>query len=498
MNLLFVGSEVAPYAKTGGLADVMQALPAALSRMGHHVRVILPYYRCVKDFGARTESTGVTVDVPIRDRLVQGTYHRTTVPGSDVELILVEQDDYFDRIALYGEAGSDYYDNCERFVFFCRAAIEAIRLLDLKIDILHCNDWQTGLIPAYLKSEYAKAIGYRDIATVLTVHNLAFQGVFWHYDMPLTGLDWKYFSWDYLEFYGRISLLKAGLVFADQLTTVSPRYADEIQSPEFGCGMDSTLRYRSGRLHGIVNGIDVDVWNPANDPEIAANYDLSNWRQGKAACKAALQKEFDLYPVPDVPLVGQVGRLTEQKGWRLILPAMEALLEEGDIQFAILGTGERDIEAELHDLQNRYRGRVSFRREFSESLAHRIEAGVDLFMMPSIFEPCGLAQLQSLRYGTVPVVRRTGGLADTITDVAPDALAEGTANGYSFDGASVDSFVTAMQRALEAYRHRPDEWSRVVENGMRQDWTWEKSAARYEEVYREAICVHREWRQSNP
>lgn len=496
MNLLFAGSEVAPFAKTGGLADVMQALPAALSQAGHQVKAILPYYRCVQDYGGRIDSLDVTVDVPIRDRLIQGSYHKTTIPGSDVELILVEQDDYFDRMALYGEGGSDYYDNCERFVFFCRAAVEAIRLLDLKVDVIHCNDWQTGLIPAYLKTEYAKALGYRDVASVLTIHNLAFQGLFWHLDMPLTGLDWKYYTSDYLEFYGRISLLKAGIVFADQITTVSPRYADEIQSPELGCGMDSTLRYRNGRLHGIVNGIDVDVWNPAKDTEIAANYDLSNWRTGKADCKAALQREFDLYQVADVPLVGQVGRLTEQKGWRLILPAMESLLEEGDVQFAILGTGEREIEERIHELQNRYRGRLAFRREFSESLAHRIEAGVDLFMMPSVFEPCGLAQLQSLRYGTVPVVRRTGGLADTIVDVSPETLADGSANGYSFDGVSSDAFLETMQRALEAYRSRPDEWARVIENGMRQDWSWGKSAARYEEVYREAICVHQDWRRA--
>jgi starch synthase len=495
LNIVFASSEVAPFAKTGGLADVCGALPLELHRAGNNVAVVMPAYRQVKNAGLPLEALGVKFDIPIGNKIVRGRLLRGTLPGSDVPIFFVEQDDYYDRPELYRAKGEDYKDNCERFVFFCRAALESIRLLHLPVDVVHAHDWQTSLIPAYLHIEYAHTLGYQNIASLLTIHNLAYQGIFWHWDMLLTGLDWKYFNWNQMEFYGKLNLLKTGIVFADWLTTVSPQYAREIQTDPHGSGLEGVLLQRSEHLTGIVNGADYAVWNPATDQHLATQYDASNWQTGKAACKAALQRELGLPEAPRTPLVALIGRLADQKGWDLVLEIMRNWANHMDVQWAILGTGEPFYHDALGQLAREYPHRIAARLEFSDPLAHRMEAGADIFLMPSRFEPCGLNQLYSLKYGTVPVVRATGGLVDTITDTTGDTLAAKMATGFQFEAYHAPVLEGTLRRAVETYWQNASAWGQLVETGMRQDWSWKVSAQRYLEVYGRACQRHREERE---
>ncbi|NQT14691.1 MAG: glycogen synthase, partial [Planctomycetes bacterium] len=352
----------------------------------------------------------------------------------------------------------------------------------LDVDVIHANDWQTGLVPAYLKVEYSALPRYASIACLFTIHNMGYQGQFWHWDMLLTGLDWKYFNWHQLEFHGKLNLLKTGLVFADAISTVSPQYALEIQTPESGVGLEGVLRHRRDVLSGILNGVDYTVWDPAVDPLLAANYDLHTVATGKPVCKAALQDELGLPSRPDVPVVAMIGRLARQKGFDLVADMIPHWVEKSDVQWVILGTGDLQYEERFLALAKRFPEKVAARLEFSDVMAHKIEAGADLFLMPSRYEPCGLNQMYSLRYGTVPVVRQTGGLADTVVDADDGALADGTANGFSFSEDSRQALDETLQRALDAYRS-PPVWSRLVQAGMCQDWSWARSARQYVELY---------------
>ena len=491
MNILLATSEVVPFSKTGGLADVSGALPRALAQSGADVSVITPAYRCAKELGQTLVPTGAELEIPIGSRVVNGQILKGMLPNTNVPVYFVEQDDYYDRPGLYQEAGGDYRDNCERFVFFSRAVLEAVRLLDLPVDVLHCNDWQTGLIPAYLNIEYRGVPPYENIASVYTIHNLAYQGRFWHWDMLITGLDWKFFNWHQMEFHGDLNLMKTGIVFADWITTVSPTYAEEIQTAELGCGLEGALSHRSDRLQGILNGVDYADWNPATDPHLQANYSLENWRDGKAQAKSTLQTELGLPQRTDVPLVGFIGRLASQKGLDLIRTVIEERVAYEDVQYAILGSGSPDYEAFLREMAAKYPDKVAVRLEFSNPLAHRIEAGSDMFLMPSRYEPCGLNQMYSLKYGTVPIVRSTGGLADTIVDCHDATLADRTANGFSFTEYHSEALHQALGRALEAFSETAT-WSQLVETGMGQDWSWSRSAGRYVDLYRQALEVKRQ------
>jgi starch synthase len=482
VNILLVTSEAVPFAKTGGLADVCGSLPVELARLGHQVTLMLPAYRQAKQSGVPIEPTGVSLAVSIGRKLVKGQLLRSRLPDSEVTVYLVEQDDYYDREELYRLNGRDYVDNCERFVFFCRSVLQTIGLRDLRPDIVHANDWQTGLVPAYLKIEHAGVPGYDQARSLFTVHNLAYQGQFWHWDMVLTGLDWKYFNWQQMEFYGQLNLLKTGLVFADHISTVSPRYAQEIQTEEQGCGLHGVLRQRSAVLTGILNGIDYRRWNPKTDPHLTANYDADTFAVGKPLCKRALQAELGLSLEPGRPLLGFIGRLVEQKGIDLVAQVMKEWLETADVQWVILGTGEPKYHELFERLASRYPHKVAARLAFSDSLAHRIEAGADIFLMPSRYEPCGLNQMYSMRYGTVPVVRATGGLADTITNLTDETLAAGTANGFSFSDYSALALRETLSRACAAFT-QPDVWSALIRTGMAQDWSWAHSARQYVELY---------------
>lgn len=472
-----------PFAKTGGLADVCGALPRELAKLGHNASVILPAFRSTRQSGRPIEGTGIQFDVPIGSRIVRGRLLKSTLPDSDVPVYLVEQDEYYDRPELYRASGEDYRDNCERFVFFCRAVMETIRLAQLPVDVIHCNDWQTGLIPALQAIDYRHTHGYEKIVTLMTIHNMAYQGNFPANDMHLTGLDWKYFNWQQLEFYDNLNLLKTGLVFSDAINTVSPRYALEIQSSDMGCGLEGVLQSRSAVLSGIVNGVDYGIWNPAIDPHLPMQYDEHNWSTGKAFCKAALQREVGLPQEAGVPLVGLIGRLADQKGWDLVEPCIRQWAAHRDVQWVVLGSGEPHYQETLQQLASQYPHRVAVKLAFSDELAHRIEAGSDMFLMPSRYEPCGLNQLYSLQYGSVPIVRETGGLADTICDASPENLADRVANGFSFEEYSLPAMENALEKAVALYQQSPESWGHLVVTGMRQDWSWSNSAARYVSLY---------------
>ena len=487
MHILIASSEAVPYAKTGGLADVCGALPAALAGLGQQATLILPAYRQTRYCGLPIEPMGIDFIVPIGSKTVTGHLLESRLPNSDVRVFLVQQNEYYDRPELYRADGADHQDNCERFVFFCRAVMEAIRLLHLNVDVIHANDWQTGLLPAYLKTEYRKHPRYAKIASLFTIHNIAYQGAFWHWDMLLTGLEWRYFNWKQMEYYGKLNLLKTGMVFADTISTVSPRYAQEIQTPQFGRGLEGVLQNRRDVLCGILNGVDETVWNPAFDALIAARYTPDTVGQGKPQCKAALQQEMGLPVRSDVPLVGMIGRLDEQKGHDLVAEVIADWAPTHDVQWVILGTGEPRYHRLLGELASRHPQKMAVRLEYSDRLAHHIEAGADMFLMPSRFEPCGLNQLYSLKYGTVPVVREVGGLADTIVDATPANLATGAANGFSFREDSVPGLAETLQRACDLYR-RPELWAQLMQVGMRQDWSWTHSAAEYLRVYEQTIA----------
>jgi starch synthase len=490
MKILLASSEVVPFAKTGGLADVCGALPGELRKLGHDVQVFLPAFRSARHCGLPLESTPVECRVPLGSKIVPGRLLKSHLPDGDVPVWLVQQDQYYDRDGLYQSGGSDFKDNCERFVFFCRFVLESLDSLNWFPDLLHANDWQTGLLPAYLKTVYHTDPRYRGIASLMTIHNLAYQGTFWHWDMLLTGIDWQYFNWRQMEFHGRLNLLKTGLVFADGLSTVSPRYSLEIQTPEQGCGLDPVLRERREDLVGILNGIDTNVWNPQTDPHLAASYSVADWQEGKPRCKADLQRVLGLPQDPQIPLIGIIGRLASQKGWSLIVEvAQNWLANDIPVQWAVLGTGEPSYEQALRHFQRFAPHRFGVRLEFSDELAHRIEAGADLFLMPSHYEPCGLNQQYSLRYGTVPVVHETGGLADTVVNLDDWSRAAGTANGFSFAGYHPRALEATLERALHTY-HQPELWRQLVETGMRQDWSWSASAGNYAELYEAIVSRH--------
>lgn len=481
MKVVVVASEAVPFAKTGGLADVAGALPRALATRGHEASLIVPNYRRASLSGLALTPTGVTFHVPIGSREVAGRILVADLPGSTARAYLIDQPAYYDRDELYGRHGVDFLDNCERFLFFCRGALEAIRLLNLRPDVIHCNDWQAGMIPVLLREAYRHQAEFRTIGTLLTIHNLAYQGAFWHYDMPLTRLDWRLFNFHQLEFHGKLNFLKAGLVFADLLSTVSPTYAKEIQTPAYGCGLDGLLRARAGDLTGIVNGIDATLWNPETDPLLAAHYSRSDFAAGKAACKAQLQRRMGLPERPEVPLFAQIGRLDPQKGWDLVADVADDLLSR-DVQMVVLGEGQPRYHELLDRLSTRHAGKLRVVLEFLPQLAHQIEAGADLFVMPSLYEPCGLNQLYSLTYGTVPIVHATGGLIDTVTDATPENLVDGSATGFVFREPTASALGGALDRALALWPDR-QAWSRLVRAGMAGDWSWDRSARAYEDLY---------------
>ncbi|MCI0547417.1 MAG: glycogen synthase GlgA [Candidatus Rokubacteria bacterium] len=484
LRILLMASEVEPFAKTGGLADVAGALPRALLDLGHDVRILMPRYRGATRAAQNVRAVVPSLRVPIAERMVEGSLEAGVAP-SGVPVYFLAQDHYYDREHLYATDEGDYPDNCERFIFFCRGGLEGLAALAAGRDgwrpqLIHANDWQTGLVPVYLRTLYHDHPALGDVRTLFTIHNLAYQGAFWHYDMPMTGLGWDLFTPAGLEFYGKINFLKGGLVFSDILTTVSRTYAHETRTAEFGNGLEGVLEERSQDLHGVVNGIDHDTWNPATDPALPKPYSIGE-PGGKAVCGGALRQELGLEAAPG-PLLGMVTRLAPQKGLELVLQAFPALLAEG-CQLVLLGAGSPHLEEGFTELGRAHPGQVAARLGYDDVLARRIYAGADAFLMPSRYEPCGLGQLIAQRYGTIPVVRRTGGLADTVTEFDP---ARRTGTGFTFEAFTAEALVDAVRRAATTYR-RPAAWAALVKNAMAEDFSWGASAREYLTLYRKAL-----------
>lgn len=492
LRVLLAASEVTGFAKTGGLADVAAALPRALHRRGLDVRVVLPLYRGTRSGSQPIHATDITFDVQVGPQTYPGRVWQSQLSGSSVPVYLVEQTHFFERDGLYqfttaGGGKQDYHDNGERYIFFCRAILEMLPALNFWPDLLHANDWQTGLAPVYLRELYGRVTGrWGLIRTLYTIHNIAYQGQFPPLMMALTGLDSSLFHYTKMEFYGNLSFLKAGLTHADAISTVSPRYADEIQTMVFGCGLESTLTARKDRLFGIINGIDYDEWNPATDPHLAATYDADSVFERKPWNKVHLQETFHLPRRPGTPVLGLVARLAEQKGIELIVQSAAELLSH-DLQLIILGDGDPHYRHQLQSIRDHHPDKVGVWFGFNEAMAHQIEGGADMFLMPSKYEPSGLNQLYSLRYGTVPVVRAVGGLMDTITDTTPETLAQGTATGFRFGPYTAVAFQSAVHRALACYQYQPEAWRQIIRTGMRQNWSWDRSAAEYEALYRKIL-----------
>jgi starch synthase len=472
--VVFVTAELAPFATSGDLGDVSRALPRALASLGHPVSVVLPLYQSVRRLGVALESAG-EVDLPQWG----GRFRVFHAPGAlaPASLYLIENDAYFDRPGLYGEWGGEYGDNLERFSFFSRAALETVAALGLPAAIVHGNDWHTGLVPALLATVYGAHPVLGSVASVFTIHNLAYQGRFPAHRLPVTGLPASVFHMDGVEYYGEINLMKAGIVYSRVITTVSPRYAEEIRTPEFGEGLDGLLRARAADLVGITNGIDDETWNPTTDRHLPARYGAGAL-DGKRVCKQALIAEMGLKVSLDAPLAGMVTRLSAQKGCDILLGVADDALRLG-LGLVVLGSGDRGLEDGFRALAVRHAERVGVRIGFDEPLFHRIEAGCDLFLMPSRYEPCGLDQMYSLRYGTVPVVRATGGLDDTVRDPEEDAE---NPNGFKFRRPWGTDLVAAIGRAVATYRDR-SRWEWMVRTGMAEDFSWRRSARRYGELY---------------
>ena len=484
MKILMAASEAVPFAKTGGLADVSSGLSKALADLGHHVTLVLPCHRQFIPEKKRGERIGA-VSVNLRGTEFVADLLETNLDGTKVRVVLIDQPEFFDRAALYTEQGQDYPDNAERFAFFSRAVLEFAEQ-DGAPDIVHSNDWQTGLLPALVT--YARQTDGRfpTTGTVLTIHNMAFHGHFPASRMEVTGLPWSYFNWKQMEFYGGLNYLKTAISFADMVTTVSPTYSREICRPEFGHGLDSLLVSRHDSLVGILNGVDTTVWNPAVDRNIAQNYDVDSFEAGKQECKRALQQELGL-PVREEPMLwGMISRLTDQKGLDLIIAKSHDILH-ADLQLVFLGTGDFWHEDALRYLQHQYPDKVSATIGFDGGLAHRIEAGADAYLMPSSFEPCGLNQMYSMIYGTVPLVHAVGGLADSVVHTTSDSLESHSATGYQIYAHDADQFLATFWDAVGMYQHFRADWERIVINGMTREFSWKVSATDYVNVYEQAI-----------
>ncbi|UCH07072.1 MAG: glycogen synthase GlgA [Deltaproteobacteria bacterium] len=482
LKVLFLSPEAVPFAKTGGLADVAGSLPNALVRLGVDVDLMLPFYRVVREGGFEPRLLLKDLKVALRNsELTAQVLGAKTEDGLSVYFI--EREDLYDRPNLYGTPLGDYYDNLERFAFFAHAAMETATTLSLKPDVIHCHDWQTGLVPALLKGPYRDSTSLGAPATVFTIHNLGYPGLFPAEKLSLTGLSRNaFFHPEGLEYYGKISLLKAGIVYSDAITTVSPAYAKEIQSAEYGMGMEGILRHRRAHLQGILNGVDYSLWDPSQDLHIPAHYSPRKMA-GKQTCKESLILEMGLNPaLAKRPVLGMVSRLDVQKGLDLLVQILDDILSL-DVGLVILGSGDEQIQQAIQQAAQRYPGRISLKIGFDEPLAHRIMAGADIFLSPSRYEPCGLTQMYALKYGTVPVVRATGGLEDTIVQFI-SRTARG--NGFKFRPYKAAAFLQAIREAVALFTDLKA-WRKLTANGMKADFSWEQSARKYLELYKSLL-----------
>jgi len=461
----------------GGLADFSGSFTENLAGLGHKVSVVLPGYSVIDRNRFNVESTGIRLSIPIGKKSVPGFVSRIRM-SENLSVYLIENEDYFNREHLFGTEDGGYEDNAERFLFFSRAILElADRLGD--VDVLHTNDWHTSIALFYLKEYYQKLGKLTGVKSILTIHNLGYQGLFWHHDMHLLNMGWEHFTPEGIEFYNYINYLKSGIVYADEITTVSPSYACEIQTAEFGFGLDGVLRSRSDHLTGILNGVNYKLWNPWFDRNIESRYSRKQFG-GKLANKLNFQREMGLAEDPDTPLITIITRLTEQKGIDLILPVFDMMMELG-IQFVMLGTGKNEFEDFFRGAEHRYRGRVASYIGYSEGVAHRIHAAGDIYLMPSRYEPCGLSQLYAMKYGNVPLVRLVGGLRDTVT--ATDRGIE-QATGFGFEYYSPYTLYETLNSAVTLYRENRETFRKIARNGMKLNFSWSETVKRYLKIYK--------------
>ena len=477
MHIAFAASECVPFSKTGGLADVIGALPPALAHLGHQVTVYLPRYRQTKLENPRTVISSISVPFDDRYRFC------SVVDGgkiSGVQFYFIEYPPFFDRDGLYGTPLGDYHDNAERFAMFSRAVLEASKVLGSP-DILHCHDWQTSLIPILLKTLYEEDPAFAGVPCVFTIHNLGYQGLFQPEILPLLMLPWDLFTMSKLEFYGKVNFLKGAISMADFVTTVSRKYSQEIQTAEYGFGLEGVLRARGNTITGILNAVDYASWSPETDPHIAARYSAQDLK-GKAACKADLLQEFGLAKDTRLPVVGIVSRFVQQKGFDLIQQVADRMAME-ELILIVLGNGQKEYEDMFRRLNRQYPQKIAVKVAYDNVVAHKIEAGGDIYLMPSHYEPCGLNQIYSLKYGTVPVVRATGGLDDTVEQFDPRTQ-KGT--GFKFREYSGEAMLDSLRSAAALYRDNSDAWKTLMRNGMAQDYSWTNSAREYVKVYERA------------
>lgn len=475
MKILFTGSEMAPLANTGGLGDVLEALPAALAADGHEVSVVLPCYRGLPEnaeLGVR--STGVEIVVSVGMKRATAEILECTAPNG-VQVFLIRADEYFDRSSLYGENSRNYEDNAERFIFFSRAVVELARRASPPPDIIHAHDWQTALVPVLIRD---RKLPFK---TVLTIHNISYQGSFWGIDFGLTNLPGHYFSASGVEFYGNLNLLKGGILYADALTTVSERYARDIQTPEGGSGLDAVVRENAHKLTGILNGVDYNVWNPEIDEGLPKRY-TAKQISGKKACREGLLEKCGLAPKPAGPVFVMVTRLSDQEGIELLMPILDRLLAD-DVRLMILGEGNPSYERELMLASRRHAGRFAYRPHMDEPLAHLIYAGGDALLLPSHFEPCGLSAMYALKYGTLPVARATGGLYESITDYDPT---NNSGHGFLFYDYTPEAFWDAINRARQCFSQEK-EWNALRRRAMSCDFSWTRIVPHYEQIYRRVL-----------
>ena len=480
MHIAFAASEGVPFSKTGGLADVVGALPRALAALGHQVSVYLPRYRQTKLTDPATVVRSITVPFDDKYRFASvvagGTIH-------GVHFFFIDFPEYFDRDALYGTPTGDYPDNAERFALFSRAVLEASKILGVP-QVFHCHDWQSALIPVLLRTVYTEDPAFRDVATVFTIHNMGYQGLFPPETLPLLVLPWDLFTMSKMEFFGQVNFLKGALVYADYITTVSRKYSQEIQSSEYGFGLDGVLRGRSSTVTGILNGVDYDEWSPEKDKFIVAKYSSQD-TSGKALCKKDLLAAFGMSSADvKLPVIGIVSRFAAQKGFDLISQIADRLAREEMIVVA-LGTGDKPYEEMFIRLNKQFPNKIAVKVAYDNTIAHKIEAGADMFLMPSRYEPCGLNQIYSLKYGTVPVVRATGGLDDTIE---PWDARNGKGTGFKFTEYNGEALLQTIKQALQSYRDQHS-WQGLMRNGMNKDFSWNASAREYGKVYERARQV---------
>lgn len=483
-RILHVASEAFPLAKSGGLGDVIGALPGALRARGESTAVCLPAYPWIRALTPVPVDTRLEIAVPSAGGVMRGRLFRTVLPTHDVPAILIRLGDLFERPELYGEGRGDYPDNPFRFGLFCRAVLEATRVLGWAPEIFHVHDWHAALVPVFLRTRYARDPRLSAAASVLTIHNLAFQGHAPPSLLSALDLPASLHHPEALEFWGRVNLLKGGILFADRVNAVSPRYADEILSPEYGHGLDGVLRARAQVLSGVLNGVDPAVWDPGGDRHLPRTYGIDDWPQGKAAARRTLEQEFGLVRDPARPLIAFIGRLTPQKGVDLLVEIVPDLVAAG-ARMVLIGTGSPALEQAWRAAAARFPGSVAVKITYRERLAHLIQAGADMLVMASRFEPCGLNQLYAMRYGTVPIVHPVGGLRDSVTPLTDDPAAGSSATGFWFQDLSREQLIATFGRALAAWRDRAT-WARIVTAAMRRDFTWDRSAQAYQALYVEA------------